>query len=49
MITLVLTYKIDAPANGIADLMEHIEEEDPERLRRHAERLRASIKLERKI
>jgi low affinity Fe/Cu permease len=46
---IALHYKIDALANGLADLMEHIEQEDPERLRRHVERLRASIKLERRI
>ena len=46
---IALHYKMDALANGLADLMEHVEKEDPERLRRHAERLRASVKLERKI
>lgn len=44
-----LHHKIDAVATGLADLMEHIDEEDPERLRRHVERLRASIRLERRM
>jgi low affinity Fe/Cu permease len=46
---IALHYKIDALANGLADLMEHLEDEDPERLRRHVDHLRASIKLERRI
>jgi low affinity Fe/Cu permease len=44
-----LHHKIDAVATGLADLMENLEEEDPERLRRHVERLRASIRLERRL
>ena len=40
--------KIDAVATGLADLMEHLEEEDPERLRRHVDGLRDSIQLERR-
>ena len=39
--------KIDAVATGLADLMEHLEE-DPERLRRHVDGLRDSIQLERR-
>jgi low affinity Fe/Cu permease len=44
-----LHLKIDAVATGLADLMEHLEEEDPDRLRRHVERLRMSIRIEREI
>ena len=44
-----LHHKIDAVATGLADLMEHLEEEDPDRLRRHVERLRMSIRIERRI
>jgi low affinity Fe/Cu permease len=41
--------KIDAVATGLADLMEHLEEEDPDRLGRHVEKLRSSIELERRL
>ena len=46
---LALHHKIDALANGLADLMENLDEKDPERVRRDVERLRASVKLERRI
>jgi low affinity Fe/Cu permease len=41
--------KIDAVLTGLADLMDHLEEEDPERLRRHVERLRSSVRIERDL
>ncbi len=44
-----LHHKIDAVATGLADLMENMDEQDPERLRRHVERLRASIRLEHRM
>lgn len=44
-----LHHKIDAVLTGLADLMEHLEEEDPDRLRRHVERLRTSIRIERRL
>jgi low affinity Fe/Cu permease len=44
-----LHHKIDAVLTGIADLMDHLEEEDPERVRRHVERLRTSVRIERKL
>ena len=44
-----LHHKIDAVLTGLADLMEHLEEEDPDRLRRHVERLRTSIRIERQL
>ena len=44
-----LHQKIDAVATGLADLMENLKEEDPERMRRHVDRLRASIQLERRL
>ena len=44
-----LHQKIDAVATGLADMMEHLEDEDPDRQRRHVEKLRSSIKLERRM
>jgi low affinity Fe/Cu permease len=44
-----LHHKIDAVLTGIADLMDHLEDEDPERMRRHVERLRTSVRIERKL
>jgi low affinity Fe/Cu permease len=44
-----LHHKIDAVLTGIADLMDHLEEEDPERARRHVDRLRTSVRIERKL
>ena len=41
--------KIDAILTGLADLMDHLEDEDPERLRRHVERLRSSVRIERDV
>jgi low affinity Fe/Cu permease len=41
--------KIDAIATGLADLMENLDERDPEETRRDAERLRESVGLERRI
>jgi low affinity Fe/Cu permease len=44
-----LHQKIDAIATGLADLMEDLDERDPERTRRHVERLRESIELEQRM
>jgi low affinity Fe/Cu permease len=44
-----LHHKIDAVLTGIADLMDHLEDEDPDRVRRHVERLRTSVRIERKL
>jgi low affinity Fe/Cu permease len=44
-----LHQKIDAVATGLADMMEHLEDEDPDRQRRHVAKLRSSIKLERRM
>jgi low affinity Fe/Cu permease len=41
--------KIDTIAAGLADLMERIDERDGEELREDVERLRESVKLERRI
>jgi low affinity Fe/Cu permease len=41
--------KIDALAAGLADLMEHSEGRDGQRLRRHVDELRAAIELEREV
>jgi low affinity Fe/Cu permease len=38
--------KIDTLAAGLADLMDHLDEADPERLRRHVGELRAAIGFE---
>jgi low affinity Fe/Cu permease len=43
-----LHHKVDAIATGLADLMENIDEHDPERMRQHVDRLRESIRLERR-
>jgi low affinity Fe/Cu permease len=44
-----LHHKIDAVLTGIADLMDHLEEDDPERVRRHVQRLRTSVRIERDL
>lgn len=44
-----LHHKIDVVLTGIADLMDHLEDEDPERVRKHVERLRASVRIERNL
>src|SRR3954453_23150913 len=44
-----LHHKLDAVAAGLADLMEHEHEQDPDLLRRHIDELRAAIGLERQI
>jgi low affinity Fe/Cu permease len=44
-----LHIKIDSVLTGLADLMDHLEEDDPERLRRHVERLRTSVRIERRM
>jgi low affinity Fe/Cu permease len=44
-----LHQKIDAVLTGLADLMDHLEDEDPERLRRHVQRLRTSVRIERNL
>jgi len=41
--------KIDTIAAGLADLMERIDERDGEELREDVERLRESVKLERRM
>jgi low affinity Fe/Cu permease len=40
--------KVDALAAGLADLMEHQADPDPEHLARHIEELRAAVGLERR-
>jgi low affinity Fe/Cu permease len=44
-----LHIKIDSVLTGLADLMDHLEEDDPDRLRRHVERLRTSVRIERRM
>jgi len=44
-----LHHKVDALAAGLADLMEHQRQADPELLRRHIDELRAAVGLEREL
>lgn len=44
-----LHHKIDAMAAALADLIDHQGDEDPERLKRRVEDLRASVGLEREL
>jgi low affinity Fe/Cu permease len=44
-----LHHKLDAVAAGLADLMDYLDESDPEVLKRHREDLRAAVGLEREM